>query len=53
MARLTDEGVLEAAAEMNERRVLYEKLAVLLESSQKDLARKMIELLYDQVAVGG
>ena len=50
---LTDEGVLEAAEAMNERRVVYEKLAVLLESSQKDLARKMIELLYDQVVVGG
>lgn len=50
---LTHEGVLAAAEEMNERRVLFEKLAVLLESSHKDLARKMIELLYEQVVVGG
>ncbi len=45
---LTHDGVITAAEEMNLRRALHEKLAVLLESSHKDLAQKMIELLYDQ-----
>jgi transcriptional regulator with XRE-family HTH domain len=45
---LTRDGVVAAAEEMNLRRALHEKLALLLESSHKELARKMIELLYDQ-----
>ncbi len=36
---------------MNQRRIVYEKLAVLLESSNGELARTMIELLYEQTIV--
>lgn len=45
---LTQEGVVTAAEEMNLHRALHDKLAVLLESSHKQLAQKMLELLYDQ-----
>ena len=45
---LTHDGVVEAAEDMNERRVVYEKLAVLLESSHKDLTKRMIEVLYEE-----
>lgn len=45
---LTHDGVITAAEEMNLRRALHEKLSLLLESSHRDLAQKMIELLYDQ-----
>ncbi len=50
---LTQDGVVAAAEGMNLRRALHDKLAVLLESSHKELARKMIELLYDQAIVAG
>ena len=50
---LTHDGVVTAAEEMNLRRALHEKLAVLLESSHKELAQKMIELLYDQANLAG
>ncbi len=48
---LTHDGVTAVAEEMNLRRDLHEKLALLLESSHKDLAQKMIELLYDQATM--
>lgn len=50
---LTHEGVLAAAEEMNLRRTLHDKLALLLESSHRELAQKMIELLYDQAVQAG
>lgn len=50
---LTHEGVQTVAEEMNLRRALHEKLAVLLESSHKELAQKMVELLYNQAIVSG
>lgn len=50
---LTHDGVVQAAEEMNLRRSLHEKLAVLLESSHKELAQKMIELLYEQATATG
>lgn len=48
---MTREGVLEAVKAMNQRRIVHEKLAVLLESSNGELARTMIELLYEQTIV--
>lgn len=48
---MTRDGVLAAAKAMNERRIVFEKLAVLLESSHAELARTMIELLYQQAVV--
>ena len=48
---LTQQGVVASAEGMNLRRRLHEKLAVLLESTHKELARKMVEALYDQVVV--
>ncbi|MDD4270015.1 MAG: helix-turn-helix transcriptional regulator [Pirellulales bacterium] len=50
---MTRAGVLEAAQAMNRRRTVHEKLAVLLESSSGELARTMIELLYEQTIVRG
>ncbi|NLS91777.1 MAG: helix-turn-helix transcriptional regulator [Planctomycetaceae bacterium] len=50
---LTHDGVVATAEEMNLHRSLHDKLAVLLESSHKDLTRKMIELLYDQATATG
>lgn len=43
---LTAEGALTAAREMNGKRLLHEKLAVLLESSQSEVIAGIIELLY-------
>ena len=48
---LTAEGALTAVHQMNHHRQLHEKLATLLESSHAELARRMLELLYDQIAV--
>ena len=50
---LTAEGVLAAAREMNCRRELHEKFALLLESSQANVVRGIVELLYQQVVVDG
>ncbi len=50
---LTEEGVIAAAEDMNLRRGLHEKLALLLESTHRELVRKMIELLYDQAILPG
>jgi len=50
---LTAEGALTAVRQMNSNRRLHEKLATLLESSHAELARRMLELLYEQIAVAG
>jgi transcriptional regulator with XRE-family HTH domain len=48
---LTVEGVQEAVRRMNLHREIHEKLAVLLESSQADVVRGIVDLLYAQVVV--
>ena len=48
---LTVEGVREAATRMNLHRETHEKMAVLLESSQADVVRGIVDLLYAQVVV--
>ena len=50
---LTAEGTLEAARAMNRKRELHDKLAVLLESSQKQLVGEILESLYRQVTSTG
>jgi transcriptional regulator with XRE-family HTH domain len=45
---LTPEGALIAAREMNGKRQLHEKLAVLLESSQSEVAAEIVEVLYQK-----
>ena len=46
---LTAEGTTAAATEMNRNRGLHEKLALLLESSQADLIRSIVEVMYEKV----
>ncbi len=46
---LTVEGALTAVQQMNRNRELHEKLALLLESSQADVVRAVVEVLYRQV----
>jgi hypothetical protein len=46
---LTAEGTTAAAVEMNRNRGLHEKLALLLESSQADLIRSIMEVMYKQI----
>jgi transcriptional regulator with XRE-family HTH domain len=48
---LTPEGAQAAAEEMNRKRRLHEKLDVLLESSQADVAAAMLETMYGKVVV--
>ena len=50
---LTTEGTLEAARAMNSKRELHDKLAILLESSQKQLVGEILESLYRQVTTTG
>jgi len=50
---MTRQGVLRTVEDMNEQRRLHEKLAVILEGSQKEIARGMIELLYQQTLCKG
>lgn len=45
---LTADGALSAAREMNTKRDLHEKLAVLLESSQAEVIAGIVELLYQK-----
>lgn len=45
---LTAEGAVTAAVQMNRNRALHEKLALLLESSQAELIRSIVELLYEK-----
>lgn len=49
---LTEQGTLEAAQQMNRNRELHKKLAVVLESSQRDLAAAILELLYQRIVAG-
>ncbi len=46
---LTVEGALSAVSAMNRNRAAHEKLAVLLESSQAELIRSIVEVMYDKV----
>jgi transcriptional regulator with XRE-family HTH domain len=46
---LTTEGALGAVSAMNRNRAAHEKLAVLLESSQADLIRGIVEVMYDNL----
>jgi transcriptional regulator with XRE-family HTH domain len=49
---LTFEGALAAVHQMNRRRDLHEKLDLLLESSQAEVIRGIMDVLYNQVVVG-
>ena len=46
---LTPQGAVAAARQMNTRRNLQEKLALLLESSQAEVVAGIVELLYEKV----
>ncbi len=48
---LTVQGALEAVSAMNRNRTAHEKLAVLLESSQAELIRGIVEVIYDKLVV--
>jgi transcriptional regulator with XRE-family HTH domain len=50
---LTVEGTLEAARQMNRRRQLHDKLDLLLESSQAEVAAGILNVLYEKVVVSG
>jgi len=49
---LTVEGTLAAVRQMNRKRELHEKLDLLLESSQTELIRGIMDVLYAQVSLG-
>jgi transcriptional regulator with XRE-family HTH domain len=49
---LTTEGALAAVSAMNRNRTTHEQLAVLLESSQADLIRGIVEVMYDKLVDG-
>jgi transcriptional regulator with XRE-family HTH domain len=48
---LTAEGTLAAAAEMNRKRELHEKLDLLLESSQAEIVGSIVRALYEQIVI--
>ena len=48
---MTAEGTLFAVESMNRKRVLHEKLAVLLETDHVELISGIVDLLYDKVVV--
>jgi transcriptional regulator with XRE-family HTH domain len=48
---LTREGVARAARRINRKRRLHEKLDVLMESSQAEVAGGILDLLYEKIAV--
>ena len=48
---LTVEGALAAVQQMNRRRELHDKLDLLLESSQAEVAAGILNVLYDKVVV--
>ena len=50
---LTVEGALAAARQMNRRRELHDKLDLLLESSQAEVAAGILNVLYEKVVVSG
>jgi transcriptional regulator with XRE-family HTH domain len=49
---LTVEGTLMAVRHMNQKRELHEKLDLLLESSQAEVAAGILKVLYDKIVVG-
>jgi len=49
--QLTTSGTIAAAKQLNARRALHEKIAVLLETPEGDLLRDFVELLYDRVVI--
>ncbi|MCR4412282.1 MAG: helix-turn-helix domain-containing protein [Thermoguttaceae bacterium] len=50
---LTADGALETIHRMNRNRSLHERLAVLLETSQRELIGKLIDAFYEQALVSG
>jgi len=48
---LTAEGTREAVLAMNAKREVLHKVAVVLETDEAELLRKMVDALYDRVAV--
>jgi transcriptional regulator with XRE-family HTH domain len=48
---LTYEGTVAAVGEMNRRRSLHEKLALLLETSHAELVAGILELMYERVTL--
>ncbi len=48
---LTVEGALAAAEQMNRRRQLHDKLDLLLESSQAEIAAGILNVLYEKIVV--
>ena len=50
---LTAKGAMAAAGQMNRKREIHEKLDLLLESSQADVAAGILNVLYEKVVVGG
>lgn len=48
---LTAEGALAAVEQMNLKRHLHEKLDLLLETSQANTVRRILEVMYEQVAL--
>jgi len=49
---LTAEGAATTVSEMNRNRGLHEKLALLLESSQAELIRSILEVMYEKIVTG-
>lgn len=49
---LTIEGTLVAVHQMNQKRELHDKLDLLLESSQAEVAAGILNVLYERVVVG-
>jgi hypothetical protein len=49
---LTIEGTLAAVRQMNQKRELHDKLDLLLESSQAEVAAGILKVLYDKIVVG-
>ena len=50
---LTVEGTLKAVRHMNQKRELHEKLDLLLESSQAEVAAGILDVLYEKIVVVG
>ena len=48
---LTIDGAIAAATQTNARRVLHDKVAVLMETVEGDLLRDFVNLLYDRVVL--
>lgn len=48
---LTPEGACEAVHDMNRKREVLHKVAVVLETEEAELLQKMVEALYERVAV--